>query len=345
MSTEALNTTLSLVEKINKHDVEGVIGLLSPDHRLIDIRGDIESDKSRIENAWKAYLETYPDYQIYIRRIILNDDVVYLMGHTTGSHLNLPDEEEFHEEGVIWASKVDQGKISLWQLYNDTLEEFNCLQLETFKEVYQPKLFARTIAKHLDLLHEDARTSDVRNVRKYYSRLYRYALPEKMLAISESLFFDQGYRFVPYELIYHHPGVIGLLNPERVKELGKGINNWSSTDIFAHYIVGPAWKQQIIPDSLIEEWLHSSSIWWRRAALVSTIYLYGDVGRMLEYSEVLIDDKEDLIIKAISWVLREATKYDPRAVKDFLSQHEDRLAARIKREVSNKLETGLKNPT
>jgi hypothetical protein len=44
-----------------------------------------------------------------------------------------------------------------------------------------------------------------------------------MLAISEHLFFDECYLFVPYELIYHHPGVIELLNPEKVKNPSSGI--------------------------------------------------------------------------------------------------------------------------
>ena len=30
--------------------------------------------------------------------------------------------------------------------------------------------------------------------------------------------------------------------------------------------------------------------------------------------------------------------------RKFLAEHEERLAARVKREVRNKLETGLKNP-
>jgi hypothetical protein len=64
---------------------------------------------------------------------------------------------------------------------------------------------------------------------------------------------------------------------------------------------------------------------------------------MLKYSEILIADDEDSIIKAISWVLREAAKYDPHPVRDLLIQHQDRLAARIKREVTKKGVIGLKN--
>jgi 3-methyladenine DNA glycosylase AlkD len=57
-----------------------------------------------------------------------------------------------------------------------------------------------------------------------------------------------------------------------------------------------------------------------------------------------VDDRDDMVVKAMSWALRELVAHDPDAVRAFLSAHDDVLAARVKREVTNKLETGLKNP-
>jgi 3-methyladenine DNA glycosylase AlkD len=51
-----------------------------------------------------------------------------------------------------------------------------------------------------------------------------------------------------------------------------------------------------------------------------------------------------MVVKALSWALRELVVHDPAAVEAFLAQHEAVLAARVEREVRNKLETGLKNP-
>jgi 3-methyladenine DNA glycosylase AlkD/limonene-1,2-epoxide hydrolase len=344
MQSELVRTMLNFVDKINYYDIQGVIDLLAQDHVFIDMQGDQIQGKQEMTKAWRNYLENFPDYKIYIRRIFKRGDEIALLGHTTGSHLKIQDVYEFHGEGVIWLAKVNNGKLSLWQLYNDTLDNRNKLNLDQGTEIYAPQWKAATIAKHLDLLPAGSRTKDVRNVRKYYSRLYRHAPPEIMLAIAESLLFDQGYRFVPYELIFYHKGCIELLDPERVKSLGQGINDWSSTDIFARFIAGPAWKQGIITDELIEDWIRSPILWWRRAAVVSTIYLHGDVDRMIKYSKLLVEDKEDKISKALSWVLRSAIKYDRQAVKDFLTKYEPKLDARIKREVRNKLVTGLKNP-
>ncbi len=344
MQSTALKSTLDFVKKINQGDIQGLTAYLAPHHVFIDTQGDVENDFQKIIEGWRNYLESYPTYQIYVRRVFLTDNRVVLIGHTTGSHLNLPDPEEFHAEGVIWVSQVEDGKLTLWQLFNDTFENHQRLNLEENQEVFAPPWFAATIAKHLDLLPPESRTPDVRNVRKYYSRLYRHAPPQIMLAIAEHLLYDQGYRFVPYELIYYHPGTIEILDPDGVRSLGKGISNWSATDIYARFILGPAWKTGVISDEHIEEWINAPDVWKRRAALVSTIYLYGDVERMLKYSEMLKDDKEDMIIKALSWVLREASAFDPEAVRHFLVTHEHILASRIKREVRNKLDTGLKYP-
>ncbi len=79
--------------------------------------------------------------------------------------------------------------------------------------------------------------------------------------------------------------------------------------------------------------------------MVSTIYLDGDPQRMFKYAAMLVDDHEDMIVKALSWVLRRAIRYDRKGVEQFLTDHRHQLAARVKREVRNKLDTGLKNPT
>jgi 3-methyladenine DNA glycosylase AlkD len=57
---------------------------------------------------------------------------------------------------------------------------------------------------------------------------------------------------------------------------------------------------------------------------------------------VLVDDRDDMVIKALSWALRELGKRDARAVQGFLSRCQDRVASRVRREVTSKLTTGKK---
>jgi 3-methyladenine DNA glycosylase AlkD len=50
-----------------------------------------------------------------------------------------------------------------------------------------------------------------------------------------------------------------------------------------------------------------------------------------------------IVVKALSWALRELASRDPNAVAMFVADHEAALAARVKREVRSKLETGVKH--
>jgi 3-methyladenine DNA glycosylase AlkD len=51
-----------------------------------------------------------------------------------------------------------------------------------------------------------------------------------------------------------------------------------------------------------------------------------------------------MVVKALSWALRELSKRDPDSVRKFLKEHDGKLAPRVVRDVTSKLETGLKNP-
>jgi len=59
---------------------------------------------------------------------------------------------------------------------------------------------------------------------------------------------------------------------------------------------------------------------------------------------LLAGDPDDMVVKGLSWALRELIPVDRGAVEQFLEKHDQVLAARVKREVRNKLATGVKNP-
>lgn len=192
---------------------------------------------------------------------------------------------------------------------------------------------------------------NLRTIERKYSRLLKKAAPEFVLEVARELFYNCGHRGTAYALIKNHKQASQSLGEDEVEEFGRGINSWGSVDSFARNLSGPAWLRGQVSDELIHKWAHSEGRWWRRAALVSTVALnmrsqggYGDVPRTLEVCRLLVDDHDDMVVKAMSWALRELVVHDPCAVRGFLSKYEDALAARVKREVRNKLTTGLKNP-
>ncbi len=58
---------------------------------------------------------------------------------------------------------------------------------------------------------------------------------------------------------------------------------------------------------------------------------------------MLVKDRDDMVVKALSWALRELARRDPESVREFLAEHREELAPRVLREVNNKVVTGLKN--
>lgn len=196
-------------------------------------------------------------------------------------------------------------------------------------------------------------TATVRGVRRVYSKRLKAADPDTILDIARRLL-DKSefvYRFVAYELIHYHRPALRSLRPSHLRQLGRGLNSWYAVDTFAPLLSGPAWREGQAPDSLIRSWARSKDRWWRRAALVSTVALNnkarggrGDADRTLAICKLLVQDREDMVVKAMSWALRELAKHDPGTVSQFLTDHDGNLAARVVREANNKIRTGLKNP-
>lgn len=89
----------------------------------------------------------------------------------------------------------------------------------------------------------------------------------------------------------------------------KFVNHWDLVDTSAHQIVGEYLKGK---DKEILYKLAKSRIWWeRRIAMLSTFEFLideKDFKETIKIAEMLINDKHDLIHKAVGWMLREGGK-------------------------------------
>ncbi len=172
-----------------------------------------------------------------------------------------------------------------------------------------------------------------------------------VLRVAQAMVDSNQHRWIAYELLADHPAAFSALNRQKLEALGRDMDGWSVVDSFSRTLSGSAWREGLISTETIHDWARSPDRWWRRAALVSTVALNmrsrggrGDVPKTLAVCELLVDDHDDMIVKALSWALRELVVHDAETVRNFLAAHEDELAARVKREVRNVLETGLKKP-
>ena len=96
------------------------------------------------------------------------------------------------------------------------------------------------------------------------------------------------------------------------------VNNWDLVDSSAHYILGAHLEHR--DRKLLYRLAKSSVLWERRIAIMSCFYFIRkhQFEDALAISELLIDDREDLIHKAVGWMLRELGKRDVVLEKQFL---------------------------
>lgn len=103
------------------------------------------------------------------------------------------------------------------------------------------------------------------------------------------------------------------------------INNWDLVDTSAYKIVGPYLRDRSRKQLFV--FAESRSLWERRIAIIATFaYIRkNDFVDTIKIAEILLEDREDLIQKAVGWMLREIGKRDEAVLKNFLDIHASRM--------------------
>jgi len=99
------------------------------------------------------------------------------------------------------------------------------------------------------------------------------------------------------------------------------VNNWDLVDSSAHKIIGDFLRNR--SRRLLRRLAKSNVLWERRIAIISTMaYINdGEFGDTLEIAKELLRDEEDLIHKAVGWMLREVGNRDRKVEEAFLKKH------------------------
>ena len=101
----------------------------------------------------------------------------------------------------------------------------------------------------------------------------------------------------------------------------KAINNWDLVDLTSHEILGDYLLDR--DRGVLYRLARSKSIWERRIAIVATYEFIrnNQFDDTLRISEILLEDKHDLIHKAVGWMLRETGKRNQKAEERFLKKY------------------------
>ncbi len=99
------------------------------------------------------------------------------------------------------------------------------------------------------------------------------------------------------------------------------VNNWDLVDLSAQYIVGDYLRDR--DKKTLYQLAVSESLWERRIAIISTLNFirHNEFDYAMHISEILLNDGEDLIHKAVGWMLREIGKRDLATEEGFLKKN------------------------
>lgn len=102
----------------------------------------------------------------------------------------------------------------------------------------------------------------------------------------------------------------------------QALNNWDLVDLSVYKIWGDYLSRHPEKRKLLYRYGQSKQLWERRMAVVATMALIkkGEFKEILDLSLLLLKDKEDLMHKAVGWMLREVGKKDVKVLCTFLDE-------------------------
>jgi len=128
MSIETVHTCRTWIKYINDQSLDGLFALASIDHTFF-VEGEQPTiGRDKVRPSWAGYFTGFPDYVVFEDELFDLDDAVYVVGHTTGSHVS--QKLETIPSSVIWKCVVNSdGNVSEWSVYPATPENRSRFQL------------------------------------------------------------------------------------------------------------------------------------------------------------------------------------------------------------------------
>jgi 3-methyladenine DNA glycosylase AlkD len=121
------------------------------------------------------------------------------------------------------------------------------------------------------------------------------------------------------------------------------INNWDLVDSSAEHIVGAyLFEKSRKPLYTLAK---SRSLWERRISIMATFHFIrrNDFVDTLRLADLLLHDKEDLIHKAVGWMLREIGNRDQSVAEEFLQTRYARMPRTMLRYAIEKYPDGRRS--
>jgi len=193
------------------------------------------------------------------------------------------------------------------------------------------------------------RTPHIRALAKAAAREYRSQRLawSQILEIAEQLWrgeFSEEH-FLAIEVLSCFRSRLGAPDWKRLSRWIDLISNWAETDGLSIYLLAPILSREPERIRRLRSWTRSRNRWRRRAAAVALVPLARRGAHWKEVAAIcdrLAADRDDLIEKAIGWLLKEASRTRPTQVVEYLLKNRARLSPTTLRYAGQKLPERLR---
>lgn len=125
----------------------------------------------------------------------------------------------------------------------------------------------------------------------------------------------------------------------------KYVDNWASCDTLCNNTIGSVVEKHPELLSRLKQWALSPTRWMRRAAAVSLIVparkgLF--LADILEISDLLREDNDDMVQKGYGWLLKVASKEHLHEIFDYVMKHKNTMPRTALRYAIEKMPIDLK---
>ncbi len=129
-------TVLAFIDRINDHDVEGIVDLLDDDDHVVNSAGDKFAGHEFMRETWESQFSLHPDFRIRVQRTIADEDGVAVFGWSEGTYA--PDgvmrDENRWEVPAAFLGVAHEGKMTHWEVYSDASIVFDLMKARNAAE-------------------------------------------------------------------------------------------------------------------------------------------------------------------------------------------------------------------
>jgi 3-methyladenine DNA glycosylase AlkD len=139
---------------------------------------------------------------------------------------------------------------------------------------------------------------------------------------------EREYQYVAVDLLAHHAKAFTLADLDWLIELAQQKSWWDSVDALVKTIGKVVRAGDAKGQRRMDRAVRAEDFWVRRIAMIHQLGWRGDTDtvRLFRYADLLAQEKEFFIRKAIGWALRDYAWHDWRAVQKYLKTAHTRLS-------------------